>query len=130
MGQRGACAQKRLFDVHRHFSLTCCSRCSYGVPSGSAVSWLSALKREEVCWIASALLPVAYGDSWRPDSAVAPTKIFVWPGGVNSGIACIQGPISSILGKMIWSRTAVATVLSKGSSGIRLASGAQARIRL
>ena len=24
MGQRGACAQKRLFDVHGHFSLTYC----------------------------------------------------------------------------------------------------------
>ena len=29
MGQRGACAQKRPFDVHGHFSLTCCARFGY-----------------------------------------------------------------------------------------------------
>ena len=37
MGQRGACAQMRPFDVHGHFSLTCCPRFSYGSPSGLAV---------------------------------------------------------------------------------------------
>ena len=37
MGQRGACARKRPFDVHRLTSLTCSARFSYGSPSGSAV---------------------------------------------------------------------------------------------
>ena len=37
MGPWGACAQKRRFDVHRYFSLTCCSHCSYDALRGSAV---------------------------------------------------------------------------------------------
>ena len=36
MGQRGACAENGSFDVHGHFSLTCCPRFSYGSPS---VTW-------------------------------------------------------------------------------------------
>ena len=34
MGQRGACARKRPFGVHGHFSPTCCARFSYGSPRG------------------------------------------------------------------------------------------------
>ena len=37
MGQRGACARKRLFDVHGHFSLTGSARFGYGSPRGVAV---------------------------------------------------------------------------------------------
>ena len=37
MGQRGACAQERPFDVHGHFSLTCCARFGYASARGSAV---------------------------------------------------------------------------------------------
>ena len=37
MGQRGACARKTPFDVHEHFSLTCCARFGYGSPHGLAV---------------------------------------------------------------------------------------------
>ena len=36
MGQRGACARKRLFDVHGRFSLTCSARFGYGSPRGVA----------------------------------------------------------------------------------------------
>ena len=36
MGQWGACARKRLFDVHGHFSLTCSVRFGYGSPRGVA----------------------------------------------------------------------------------------------
>ncbi len=37
MRQRGACAQKRPFDVHGDFSLTCCPRFSYGSARDLAV---------------------------------------------------------------------------------------------
>ena len=37
MGQRRACARKRPFDVHRHYSPTYCSRCSCGSPSASGL---------------------------------------------------------------------------------------------
>ncbi len=34
MGQRGACARKRPYDVRGHFSLTCCDRFSYAYTRG------------------------------------------------------------------------------------------------
>ena len=37
MGQRGACARKRPFDVRGHLSLTGCARCSCCPTRGSAV---------------------------------------------------------------------------------------------
>ena len=37
MGQRGACARKRLFDVHGHLSLTGSARFGYGSPRGVEV---------------------------------------------------------------------------------------------
>ena len=37
MGQRGACARKRPFDVRGHLSLTCYARCSCCPTRGSAV---------------------------------------------------------------------------------------------
>ena len=36
MGQRGACARKRLFEVHGRLSLTGSPRFGYGSPSGVA----------------------------------------------------------------------------------------------
>ena len=38
MGQWGACARKKPFDVHGNYPLTCCNRWCYGAPRGSAVS--------------------------------------------------------------------------------------------
>ena len=37
MGQRGACAENGSFDVHGHFSLTCCPRCGCGSARDLAV---------------------------------------------------------------------------------------------
>ena len=50
MGQRGEFARKRPFDVHGHFSLTCCARFGYGSPRGVAVliSATYAVMRMEV----------------------------------------------------------------------------------
>ena len=48
MGQEGACARKRSFDVHGHFSLTCCPCGSYAsthgsdVPNGGERRWTGA----------------------------------------------------------------------------------------
>lgn len=43
MGQRGAGARKRFFDVHGRFSLTGCPRVGYGSPRGwRRPDWVNA----------------------------------------------------------------------------------------